>query len=87
MAGNLLTAERRRAATDERERAFAVDAQAVMSGWIDAIGEANVRRLIWVGADAPESVAVAEYATIDPTNGDPAAIAAEVAALDELASL
>jgi len=75
------------AATDERERAFATDAQAVMSGWIDAIGEANVRRLIWVGADAPESVAIAEYATIDPTNGDPAAIAAEVAALDELASL
>ena len=75
------------AASDDRERSFAADAPAVLTGWVDAIRDADVRRLIWVGADAPESVPTAEYAAIDPTGGDPAAIAAEVAALDEVASL
>lgn len=75
------------AATDERERSFAADPQAMRSGWLGAIRDADVRRLIWVGADAPDSVANVEYAAVDPTDAEPAAIAAEVAALDEMAAL
>lgn len=75
------------AATDARDRSFAPDAAAVMGGWVEAMRDAGVRRVIWVGADAPITVPVTEYAAIDPTGGEPEAIAAQVAALDDVATL
>lgn len=75
------------AAHDDRERAFGSDPTSVAQSWLDAIGEAGVRRLIWVGPNAPAVVPVPEYASIDPTGAESSAIGAEVAALDDLAAL
>ncbi len=75
------------AAHDSRERSFAADRAATVTGWLEALGEAAVHRVIWVGSDPPAAVPAPEYATIDPSGGDPQAIAAEVAALDEVAAL
>lgn len=75
------------AATDHRERAFSEHPDSTLQGWLTAVEEAQVRRLIWVGAEPPVSVPVAEYASVDPTDADPTAVAAEVAALDEVAAL
>ena len=75
------------AAEDNRERSFAPDAEGTVIGWLEALGEAAVHRVIWVGSSPPVAVPAPEYASIDPAGGDPDAIAAEVAALDEVASL
>lgn len=36
-------------AKDGRQLSFAADVTAVLSGWVDALREASVRRAIWVG--------------------------------------
>ncbi len=75
------------AARDERERSFAPDAKSVVRGWVEAIKEAQVRRVIWVGSDPPATVPAEEYAPIDPTGQGAEAIAARVAELDDAAAL
>lgn len=75
------------AASDARERSFLADSSAVTAAWVDAMREAEVRRVIWVGDGAPDSIPGVEYAAIDPAGAESAAIAAEVAALDEVAAL
>jgi putative NADH-flavin reductase len=85
--GAVLLAE---AASDDRERSFAVDRAAVIAEWAAAIGEAELQRAIWVGdGGIPEPIAavVAESASVDVTNRSLDDIAAEVAALDEANTL
>ncbi|MDX1691359.1 MAG: NAD(P)H-binding protein [Acidimicrobiia bacterium] len=79
------------AAHDDRERSFAATPDAVLTGWAEALRDAGVRRAIVVDdpriddlgsmfADAAPEVAVVPL-------GDAARVAAEVARLDDLASL
>ena len=55
------------AAVDGRERAFASGRRQVLEGWAEAVGNAGIRRAIWVGGEdalaglppsAPEAAAV-----------------------------
>ena len=78
------------AASDDRERAFAADPAAVYDQWADGLRDAGVTRAIWV-ADVPIPTALAtavrEHASVAVTGRNPADIAAEVARLDEAATL
>ncbi len=78
------------AASDDRERAFAADPAAVFDQWADGLRDAGVTRAIWV-ADTPIPTAIAtavrEHASVVITDRDPNDIAAEVARLDEAATL
>ena len=78
------------AADDERERAFASDRDAVIAEWAEALADAAVTRAIWVGdAIVPAGVtaAVPESAAVAVVDRTPEAVAADVAALDEAATL
>jgi putative NADH-flavin reductase len=78
------------AVTDDRERSFATDEDALFAEWAEALSEAAVHRAIWVGDDGlpePIAAAVAESATVAVANRAVAEIAAEVAELDEAATL
>jgi uncharacterized protein YbjT (DUF2867 family) len=71
------------AAFDQRERSFAQTPNAVLRGWVDAVLEAQVRRVIWVGEGAlptPGTEAAVVGADVDE-------LAATVAALDDAAAL
>ena len=68
------------AASDARERSFADSPETVLEGWARAVGNAAVRRVIWVvETDAPDSE-VPEQAVV--STGDPR-LAKRVAELDE----
>ena len=70
---------------DGRELSFA-DQGTVPASWAAAARAAEVKRVIWVGAQAPE-VAVAEVATVAVIDRSLSEIAAEVAVLEDRASL
>jgi uncharacterized protein YbjT (DUF2867 family) len=76
------------AASDQRERAFAADPEEVYDAWAEAIRDSGVRRVIWVGSDAPAAITGldVEVAVIDPTPGIAATIAA-IAAFDDAAEV
>lgn len=71
------------AARDDRERAFARNPERVIQGWVDAVAEAAVSRVIWVGA-GHLAVPGAEMAVVGSDESD---IPGRVAALDDAASL
>ena len=71
------------AASDDRERSFAQTPNAVLRGWVEAVMEAQVRRVIWVGEGAlptPGTEAAVVSADVDD-------LAAAVVALDDAAVL
>jgi putative NADH-flavin reductase len=70
------------AATDDRERSFARTADAVLDGWVEAVSDAQVTRVIWVGEGA-RSVR-AESAVVPLSESD---IPATVVALDDAATI
>lgn len=71
------------AARDGRERAFARSPERVIQGWADAVAEAAVSRVIWVGV-GHVAVPGAEMAVVDTDEPD---VPGRVAALDDAASL
>jgi putative NADH-flavin reductase len=73
------------AALDDRERSFAADAAAVTAGWAEAVRNAGVRRVIWVGRTDPLPSTVDEVVVIDP--GTPTDTARKVAEAEEAASI
>ena len=72
------------AAEDERERSFATSTAEVHAAWAEALEDAKVSRVIWVGAGEPPR-AIAATTTKDLTTDDPTrdTFAAEVRSLDE----
>lgn len=71
------------AARDDRERAFAKTPEHVLQGWVEAVVEARVTRVIWVGpGSAP--VPGAEVADVSLDEPD---VAGRVVALDDAASI
>lgn len=54
------------AATDDRERSFAADRAAVLTGWAEAVGTANVSRVIWIDGGEPPTTQVVEEVVVDP---------------------
>jgi nucleoside-diphosphate-sugar epimerase len=72
------------ATTDGRELGFAASAPEVLDGWVRAVSEAGVRRVIWVGPHHPAAGA-REEATVD--HQDPEQVASSVARLDDAARL
>ncbi|MDX1448043.1 MAG: NAD(P)H-binding protein [Acidimicrobiia bacterium] len=71
------------AASDARERAFAQNPNQVLAGWVDAVTEAAVSRVIWVGT-GHRAVPGIESAVVESTDPD---IPGRVAALDDAAEL
>ncbi|MGD2100882.1 MAG: NAD-binding protein [Acidimicrobiia bacterium] len=72
------------AATDSRERSFAVGSDQVLNGWASAVANSKVKRVIWVTGDEPPETDVAEVAVVSPDSPD---LAKEVTDLDDIASL
>jgi putative NADH-flavin reductase len=76
------------AASDDRERAFAADPGAVAGAWMEAISDARIHRLIWIGSgplpEPPEEHICPEVVTL---HGDRPGFAQEVARLNELEAL
>ena len=70
------------AASDNRERSFARTADAVLDGWVEAVADAQVSRVIWVGEGA-RSVD-AESASVLLSEPD---IPSTVVALDDAAKI
>lgn len=73
------------AVSDGREVSFAEPTE-VPALWAAAAEAAGVTRVMWVGAEGPE-VRVAEVAMVAVSDRQPDDIAAEVAALDDRATL
>jgi NAD(P)H dehydrogenase (quinone) len=72
-------------AEDDRERSFADTPAAVAAAWADGLGDAGVRRVIWVGdGDLPPPLHHPSWeSAVVPTNERNAGeVAADVAALD-----
>ncbi|NND85320.1 MAG: hypothetical protein HKN46_09255 [Acidimicrobiia bacterium] len=69
------------AASDGRERSFATTPDRVIEGWRSAIGDAEVRRAIWV-SDSPIEAATPEHVVLDPGT---AGLAEKIAELDDAA--
>jgi uncharacterized protein YbjT (DUF2867 family) len=72
------------AAHDARARSFADHAEEVIAGWVEAVEEAHVTRVIWLTGETPPRTKVPEEAVVDP--GSPGAIS-EVVRLDEAGEL
>jgi putative NADH-flavin reductase len=74
------------AAADARERAFASSPIEVYDAWIEAMRDAGIRRIIWVGDAVPEGIGAldAEVVAVDPA-GD--AVVERIIALDDAADL
>lgn len=72
------------AATDDRERSFAEDAQAVLRGWANAVSKSRVSRVIWVMSGDPPETRTEEVAVVDPSDPD---LAGTVVKLDDASSL
>lgn len=79
------------AAYDDRERAFASSATDVIAGWAEGLRDAGVTRAIYVaqpsGDDSAIRAVVQEFALVDPTGAASSDIAAEVARLDDAATI
>ncbi|MEX0757423.1 MAG: NAD(P)H-binding protein [Acidimicrobiia bacterium] len=71
------------AATDDRERSFARTPGAVLAGWVEAVQDAQVTRVIWVGEGAipVPGLEVAKVGVAEPD------IPARVAELDDAARI
>jgi len=78
------------AAADDRPRAFADSPQAVIASWVEGLNDAKVARVIYVG-DRPGPTGRAglniDVAYVNTSDRSPAAIAAEIAALEDAAEL
>jgi hypothetical protein len=74
------------AADDDRERSFAADRSAVLAGWAEAVGEAQVSRVIWVDDGDPPLTEIAEEAVVDAALS-PAEVVRKVVSLDEAGSI
>ena len=72
------------AASDSRERSFAVDVDQVLKGWAGAVASSGVRRVIWVTTGDPPGALVDEVAIVSP---DDPGLAEKVARLDDARSL
>lgn len=70
------------AAADDRERSFADNPDAVLRGWIEAVQEATVERVIWVGREGRDVPGI-PTAVVEPGDDAPA----RVAALDDAATI
>lgn len=70
------------AATDDRERSFARTADAVLDGWVEAVSDARVTRVIWVGEGARR--VGAESTSVPLSQPD---IPSTVVALDDAAKI
>jgi putative NADH-flavin reductase len=71
------------AADDGRERSFAVTPAEVHATWAEALEDAAVSRIIWIGAaEPPRSIATItpDFTAVDPARQD---LAAEVLSLDD----
>ena len=71
------------AAEDERERSFATSTAGVHAAWAEALEDARISRVIWVGGDAPPaaiSEITPDLTELEPTRAD---LAAKVRSLDE----
>jgi len=77
------------AATDDRERSFAADADEVLDAWIEGLNDAAVSRAIFVGSAPGQALAGldAEYAVVDAAGTEPAVVAERVAQLEDAAEL
>lgn len=74
------------AARDGRERTFADTPDAVVSAWADAVGSAQVKRVVWVDPGEPPTTSIAEEAIVD-ANLDIAILVTRVVELDEAESI
>ena len=76
------------AASDDRERSFAADPRAVAGAWMEAIRDAGIHRLIWIGSgplpEPPDEQVCPEVETLQ---ADRPGLAREVARLNELEAL
>ena len=68
------------AADDSRERSFAASTKEVLQQWARAVANSQVKRVIWVTAEAPPPVEVAETAAVEPGSPD---LVDRVVALDD----
>lgn len=78
------------ASVDDRERSFAAGRSEVLAAWAEGLSDAGVRRIIWIGAShlPPELTDIApETASVAVEGTSSTDIAAQVARLDDLASL
>ncbi|MEE9298141.1 MAG: NAD(P)H-binding protein [Acidimicrobiia bacterium] len=80
------------AAVDDRERSFSDGPTAIVSAWLKALGDAGVRRLIWLGntrlidLEAARAL-IAEVTMVAIEGRDNSEISAEVVRLDDLGRL
>lgn len=77
------------AATDDRERSFAADADEVLDAWIEGLNDAAVSRAIFVGSAPGQALGGldAEYAVVDAAGAKPTGVAEHVAQLEDAAEL
>lgn len=78
------------AASDDRERSFAADPDAVLEAWIEGLNDAKVSRAIVVWDQAPPELVAqlaAETVVVTTAGRSPNEVAAEVADLEEVAEL
>lgn len=78
------------AATDERQRSFAADPEAVLAAWIEGMNDAAVDRalLVWDGPPPTElSQLKAQTVVIEAAGRDMVEVAAEIAELEDIADL
>ena len=81
------------AASDGRERSFTADLDGTLAAWAEALTEAEVQRVILVGAEdvlgagAVIATAIPEYVAVATEGRRSEVIAKEVAALDDAADL
>ena len=80
------------AAYDERERSFAPDGETVLDGWVSAVAEAGVRRVVVLdsgGIEVPPRLRqlVREVAIVATAGRTDADVANEVAVLDDRAKI
>jgi hypothetical protein len=72
------------AARDQRERAFAEEADQVLQGWAGAVAAAGVTRVIWVGDDEGLPATPAESARVSPSDPE---LVDKIVALDNARTL
>lgn len=78
------------AATDERERHFAADREAVLAAWVDGLIDAGIKRVILVD-DEPATTQFAgleaEFAQVRIAGRDAGKVAQEIATLEDAIKL
>lgn len=68
------------AAADRRDRSFAATYDEVLDGWVRAVVNAGVTRVIWVSHDEHPQTPAKEVAEVDPDDPD---LVKKVVALDD----